>query len=310
MMARVDSLFYLDNWLLVGMSPVEAKWMVGKTLEITQGIGFQFNLPKSNLSLMQSLMWLGFIWDTKKQSLMVSNDNRNRILQKLHLMTSALTMIRCQWESLIRSLNFAVDVVTLVRLRMQCLLLGGQQGVPSPALRHSSTHPKPDPCPPESLVRQGLPYDRGTVDSPHPLHLCRLQCLTHRVGIPIIDGSPTCWDMADVPTEMTHQCQGTVDTMAVPTNNYHLTGCGNCLLPMQPGGSQMSQQARLDEIPPPLFDLREDFQQDSPARKTSLRHLCSGKMERLSGCAIEAKGINHQMGAEGGSLPPYMQPLG
>lgn len=78
----VNSLFSLDDWLVTGDSFQAATFMVNTTIQVAQLMGFLYNFPKSSLMPSQSLIWLGMVWNTRRQSLQPSDDHWNRIMWK------------------------------------------------------------------------------------------------------------------------------------------------------------------------------------------------------------------------------------
>lgn len=73
--SRINSLFYLDDWLIIGTSELQAGNMVVFALEIVQEMGFLFNIQKSSLVPKQKLKWLKMQRDTTEMSLSLSVDN-------------------------------------------------------------------------------------------------------------------------------------------------------------------------------------------------------------------------------------------
>ena len=123
----VNTLFYLDDWLIVGDSQEDCARMIDITLSVGKEMGLAFNIPKSHLCPSQSLTWLGLVWDTVSQTVALSVRNRARCWSKVFLAIHSRTLSRRRWESLIGSLNFAAVVVPLGRLRLRRLILEGRR---------------------------------------------------------------------------------------------------------------------------------------------------------------------------------------
>jgi len=79
----VQIFMYLDDWLILTVTPRECRSMIQKTLEIGTSMGLQFNIQKSHLSPTPSIKWLGLIWDKSTATLRLSIDNCRRCCKKI-----------------------------------------------------------------------------------------------------------------------------------------------------------------------------------------------------------------------------------
>ena len=126
-LAGVNIIMYLDDWMIIAPSYQECKEMIEKTLQIGKEMGLLFNMGKSILEPCKMMDWLGLYWNTVQATVALSRDNQEKCLSKsLQIMNSTQLTLR-QWESLIGSLNHAADVVPLGRLYVRKLILLGKK---------------------------------------------------------------------------------------------------------------------------------------------------------------------------------------
>lgn len=79
----INTLFYLDDWLIIANSEDAATMATATTVDITQRMGFLVNTLKSKLTPAQRLVCFGMEWDTAQATLALSADNRLRYAFKL-----------------------------------------------------------------------------------------------------------------------------------------------------------------------------------------------------------------------------------
>jgi len=82
------STFYLDDSLLVGSTRAECVDNVNKTIELVQSLGFSVNFDKSCVNPSQSIEFLGFLIDSKKMNVCLSNEKKSKIIQLSEFFTS------------------------------------------------------------------------------------------------------------------------------------------------------------------------------------------------------------------------------
>ena len=123
----MNIVMYLDDWLVIATTRRQCRMMVKETLRVGRSMGLLFNLKKSHLEPTKNLEWLGFLWDTEKSTLSLSEDNCRRTWRKLFKAVNCKRMTRRQWESLVGSLNHAVQVIPFARIKLKRLIMEGHK---------------------------------------------------------------------------------------------------------------------------------------------------------------------------------------
>lgn len=126
----VNTLMYLDDWLVVSSSQQVAEQNVATTVATTGEMGFQLNYPKSALTPTQRLCWLGMEWDTSLARVRLSQENASKTRRRIFRAFVSKSMTRRQWEGLLGALNFAAEVVPLGRLRHRRLVREVNAAIP------------------------------------------------------------------------------------------------------------------------------------------------------------------------------------
>lgn len=82
-----------------------------------QRMGFLTNVDKSMMVSTQKLTWLEVNWFSENWTLQLSGDNNEKLRAKAFCSPHTLTITRHAWESLTDSINHAVDILPLGRIR-------------------------------------------------------------------------------------------------------------------------------------------------------------------------------------------------
>lgn len=95
-----------------GLPVLERRWprVMKDTISTTHSIGFSVNFLIYQLLPLQLIVWLSILWDTVSMTVLLSEDNKNKISRKLFCASVSLTMFRRQWDSLSGSLNYVMVV--------------------------------------------------------------------------------------------------------------------------------------------------------------------------------------------------------
>ncbi|XP_008206124.3 uncharacterized protein LOC103316100 [Nasonia vitripennis] len=88
------SSFYLDDFLLLGISYEESLKNVSTTVAFLEKLGFIINYKKSNLTPSQNCKYLGFIYDSTKMTLKLPEDKIKRVKQLVNLKLDQKIKIR------------------------------------------------------------------------------------------------------------------------------------------------------------------------------------------------------------------------
>lgn len=76
------SVVYLDDFLIIGKTKTECLENIRATQILLKNLGFIVNLEKSNIVPSKSAKYLGFIWNTQKMSIELTDDKKKTIYTK------------------------------------------------------------------------------------------------------------------------------------------------------------------------------------------------------------------------------------
>lgn len=104
----IDTLFYLDNWLIISPSANKVKHHVGLAWHLAVDMGFLYNLPKSFPCPQPEADVVGHVMGKWTMSIFLFVVNFHRITPSVRQATDFRTFTRLQWGS---SLNHDMEVV-------------------------------------------------------------------------------------------------------------------------------------------------------------------------------------------------------
>ncbi|XP_063982734.1 uncharacterized protein LOC135165400 [Diachasmimorpha longicaudata] len=109
-------LVYLDDFLLASQSAQELKLQVLEILDFLRSLGWIVNAKKSTVTPNHRIEFLGIIWDTRLNEMVLPTDKKAKILTLLGKMLKSGTWSWRSAASLLGMLNFASTVNPLGRL--------------------------------------------------------------------------------------------------------------------------------------------------------------------------------------------------
>ena len=115
----INILTYLDDWLILCHSKDRLQTQVSVTLQILSQLGFVINRKKSDLIPTQTFQYLGVQFDTSKNYMAPSMENRQKLVDKIELIRSAKAVSAQTLLALLGSMNFAARLVWRGRLHMR-----------------------------------------------------------------------------------------------------------------------------------------------------------------------------------------------
>ena len=115
----INILTYLDDWLILCHSKDRLQTQVSVTLQILSQLGFVINRTKSDLIPTQTFQYLGVQFDTSKNYMAPSMENRQKLVDKIELIRSAKAVSAQTLLALLGSMNFAAQLVWRGRLHMR-----------------------------------------------------------------------------------------------------------------------------------------------------------------------------------------------
>lgn len=108
----VTCVSYLDDFLLLGSTENECLENVQKTVSLLQSLGFIINIEKSNFTPSTRGRYLGFVFDTKRLTLELPQEKRNRIVKWIDVLRPTK---RCRIRKFARFLGILTSACPAIK---------------------------------------------------------------------------------------------------------------------------------------------------------------------------------------------------
>ena len=113
----VQSVTYLDDWLLWASSPRLCQEALEETVSLLRRLGFCINLKKSRLTLMRVFDSLGLRWSVKSHTLCSITKEKDSVYGQTDATFSLMT--RRKQESLHSFLQFLSIAIPILKIRLK-----------------------------------------------------------------------------------------------------------------------------------------------------------------------------------------------
>lgn len=115
----VNLITFLDDWILIAKTRAILSDQVNVTCSLLKNLGFVINREKSQLTPVQSCVYLGARIDTILQTISPSQQNSERMVQSVRQIYNSRTVTAQRVLALLGQMNFCATLITRGRLRMR-----------------------------------------------------------------------------------------------------------------------------------------------------------------------------------------------